>query len=311
MSAGDVSEWSQEPQQTQQGDQSVCSKCWTSLPRAAMFCSTCGHIQIRNSLIQESTTAEYDPRSRDYKPWREISRAAPNSWKDRNQMVLVRRREPWRPAMSQSRVYLKKGTGKPTLIPWSSPEKNSDVQGESAGGSEDARRRYERVSSKRILTFRGRLWCKSGDSYRKKKTIFTSDMIYGYVPKGTDYVGESEELTPPITLFPLGIYPLEGILSHDALAFSVHLTLLRRSFQSKYDHTLSVHWLRVGYEVERTDVSSTQAETEGHRQFSIVAYLPNCIAKCFGAAVQGTWVDLQYVRHPSLHFSLSHSPHID
>lgn len=213
--------------------------------------------------------------------------------------------------MSQSRVYLKKGTGKPTLIPWSSPEKNSDVQGESAGGSEDARRRYERVSSKRILTFRGRLWCKSGDSYRKKKTIFTSDMIYGYVPKGTDYVGESEELTPPITLFPLGIYPLEGILSQDALAFSVHLTLLRRSFQSKYDHTLSVHWLRVGYEVERTDVSSTQAETEGHRQFSIVAYLPNCIAKCFGAAVQGTWVDLQYVRHPSLHFSLSHSPHID
>jgi hypothetical protein len=286
----------------QQGNENVCSKCRINISPTAMFCSACGNIQIHNSLIQERTTAGYDPRGQDYKPWREISKPASNSWKDRNHLVLVRKREPWRPAMNQSRVYLKKGQGKPTQISWPSLEKNKDDLEESIGGGEDPRRRFERISSKRFLTYKGRLWSKSGDSYRKKKTIFTSDMIYGYVPKRSDFHEDSEELTPPpVILFPLGIYPLDWVSSPGTVSLSVHLTLLRRSFQSKYGHTLSAHWLRVGYEVERMPRSQSpseaevEAEEESHRQFFVVAYLPNCIAKCFGAAMQGTWVDLKYV----------------
>jgi ribosomal protein L40E len=287
-------------QEQQQGNGNVCSKCWANISPTAMFCSGCGNIQIHNSLIHQSTTASYDPRGQDYKPWREISKPASNSWKDRNQSVLVRKREPWRPAMNQSAVFLKKGKGKPTQIPWSSMEKSENSQGDSLRGSKDPRRRFDRISSKKFLMYKGRLWSKSGDVYRKKKTIFTSDMIYGYVPKRSEYNEDGEELVPPIILFPLGIYPLDWVSSHEAASFSVHLTLLRRSYQSKYNHTLSAHWLRVGYEYEvgaGPVGEGEDAEVERPRQFFVLTYLPNCIAKCFGAAMHGSWVDLKYVSH--------------
>jgi hypothetical protein len=277
-------------------ERAVCGKCWSSIPTSAMFCTGCGNIQIRNSLIIEKTTAAYDPRGKDYKPWREIGPVAPNSWKERNSTVLVRKRQPWRPAMNQSHVFLKKGKGKPSLVSWPDDESKEIV-------TKRERRLIERTSSKRIIAYRGRLWSKSGDVYRKKKTIFTPGMMYGYEPKAPQPVHEvANELPPPISLFPLGIYPLDW-LSTETWTCSVHLTLLRRSFQSKHHHTLATHWLRVGYSVERivAPCSSEGTEEEREHRFIVVDYLPNSIAKCLGAALQGSWVDLKYVsRHPHL-----------
>jgi hypothetical protein len=171
----------------------------------------------------------------------------------------------------------------------------------------EERRSLEKVSSKRILAYRGRLWSKAGDVYRKKKTIFNPDMIYGYEPKTPQpFPDLANQFPPAISLFPLGIYPLDWLCT-ETWTCSVHLTLLRRSFQSKHQHTLSTHWLRVGYDVERIAAPSSSEgdeEVESHR-FTIVAYLPNAIAKCLGAALQGSWVDLEYVSRPFPHSSLT------
>lgn len=273
-------------------EKELCARCWAEISKNALFCSTCGHIHINNNIIGTKTTADYDPGNKYRKPWKETVILGNNSWKDKDSKDSTPNYIPWKPVMNQSRVNVKKMKGKPSQIP-SPGDSTPSNELQAKGDQNNNRKQLERINSKRVVLFRGRLWSKSGDTYRKKKTIFNPDMIYGYEPKVNRYFNDesNEESIPPLSLYPLGIYSLDWVKTEKS-SINVHVTLLRRSFHSKYHHSLSAHWLRIGYEVESLD----KEKEEHERQFCALAYLPNCLAKCMGASIPGGWVDLKYVR---------------
>lgn len=283
-------------------EKDLCAKCWAEISPNALFCSSCGQVHINNQIIPTKTTAEYDPGNKQRKPWREPVPTANNSWKDKNIKDNIPNYIPWKPVMNQSKVYVKRVKGKPSRLPL--PEDCLDNSGSPAASkeTESARRQFERLNSKRVLLFRGRLWSKSGNSYRKKKTIFNPDMIYGYEPKLDRYEDDqsSKESIAPVSFFPLGIYSVDWVCDQER-SMCIHITLLRRSFRSKYNHNLSTFWLRIGCEIENPSIGEDNDGADQGREFCVLDYLPNCLAKCMGATMQGGWVDLKYVRH-NYHF---------
>eukprot|EP01031_Cornospumella_fuschlensis_P036990 gene36990-44878_t len=72
----------------------MCFFCLTSLPEVDTgFCPSCGSVLLQHSLVSTTTTASYDPMSKDYKPWREKPLL-----KRRNYKFFEGKLKPWFPA---------------------------------------------------------------------------------------------------------------------------------------------------------------------------------------------------------------------
>jgi hypothetical protein len=71
-----------------------CVHCKTAILDGASFCLNCGAANLKNSYIREKTTANYDPVSKDYKPWRESVHLHSRSKNLKN--ILPKNVEPWK-----------------------------------------------------------------------------------------------------------------------------------------------------------------------------------------------------------------------
>eukprot|EP00981_Chlorochromonas_danica_P000688 scaffold147_cov164-Ochromonas_danica.AAC.5 len=85
---------------------SYCLSCFSSLEcENASFCPQCGGVIITGSVVESSTTASYDPLSREWKPWREKPMIP-----KRNYRHFQGKPKPWFPSM---KVHFLKIQSKP------------------------------------------------------------------------------------------------------------------------------------------------------------------------------------------------------
>lgn len=77
-------------------DRLLCALCLTDLPKDAMgFCPRCGGaILSKGSVISGKSTANFDPSSRDFKPWRDRPLLP-----KRNYKLAQEKPQPWYPTM--------------------------------------------------------------------------------------------------------------------------------------------------------------------------------------------------------------------
>lgn len=74
----------------------VCSKCNRTISSESLFCPLCGHAVFKESVVYNSTTAEFDPSAPDRKPWRDKPLVPV-----RNYVIRNKTNQPWYPAMRQ------------------------------------------------------------------------------------------------------------------------------------------------------------------------------------------------------------------
>lgn len=139
-----------------------CKRCLKNLSHTSLFCSSCGAVQIHNSLIYEKTTANYDPGDRNVRPWREISVLASNHWsKYPNSRKVCVSAEPWRPNGAVKRHYAK---GCPPTIQSKIENSMSSSLTENVSATQDLKKplKIDRTG----VFYQGRLWKRAG--YKEK-----------------------------------------------------------------------------------------------------------------------------------------------
>lgn len=78
------------------------------------FCPFCGHVILNNSIIYDSTTANYDPLNREYKPWRDKPLVPVRKYVVRNSST-----KPWLctikpPSKAERKIIVEEKTEVPT-----------------------------------------------------------------------------------------------------------------------------------------------------------------------------------------------------
>ena len=89
-----------------------CIKCKSEVSQGDFFCSSCGTAQVENTIIYEKSTANWDPMSQFYKPWRD----EPLVEKKSDSKEVFRIKEPWRYTKRNANPMKKKKKGDKTAI---------------------------------------------------------------------------------------------------------------------------------------------------------------------------------------------------
>src|SRR5690349_13503222 len=85
----------------------LCFSCNASLPSSVHFCPNCGIATLQNSQFFEKSTANFDPHSRHYKPWRDLPLVPKRNYVVENNIKkvvdgkVVSVTMPWCPIMKQ------------------------------------------------------------------------------------------------------------------------------------------------------------------------------------------------------------------
>ena len=150
----------------------TCVNCKMKVSVKALFCGHCGQVQIKNDLIHGSSTSIYDPGDRTVRPWREPSIVAKNSWKKRNKNVQMRKREPWCPSMSNSRVNKKVVFGVPSVI-----ESSITDTKKTKLTAPERRKQYDQLRKCEVL-YRGRIWRRAGEKHKRKHALQSQPSMF-------------------------------------------------------------------------------------------------------------------------------------
>jgi len=284
-------------------DSGICSHCKESVSPTAMFCSQCGIVQIKNTLINQKSTSSFDPGSSTAKPWKEPAPLAKNSAAMRGRVSKVVHKEPWRPAMKQSKARANTLKGKPPSVPW--PSTTQEVESGSRlspNGPLAISQSYSKP-----IKYLGREWTKGGGVYKKKRAIFSKFMVLSPLVGGKQTFagvdGNTVETTTTDKIFPVGVYEADWLpMGYAEGMISVHIYLCERVSRSLYHQDVSTRWLRVGYVNDTSELQQMDKSSIG--EMVVLDYLPNAVAKCMGVAADD-WVDLKYI-DPTNEYMLEH-----
>ncbi len=152
----------------------VCRNCDNQVSPNGVFCSFCGLVQIRNEIIHQKSTANYDPGDKTIRPWRERNICAPNHWSKSIPTKSVNVKvQPWRPT---GNVRLRIVKGLPSSV------KDKIIQGLEKSISSDANKNRSDVYESDTL-YRGKVWRKAGYKPKGRKlgvanVLIASEVIF-------------------------------------------------------------------------------------------------------------------------------------
>lgn len=246
-----------------------CASCNASLAFGTFFCGKCGSAQLQtmllpgnklgHSVVQNSTTADYDPSNPDNKPWKETSHLKNRPTLPPKITLESKRAEtpppavPWKPTMKQMskkedielvkrRAIIKKAKGLPPKGGAKRTDRSNEITVVEKGVEKDidsiiadeiSQAGAGEVIKQKLVYYKNYAFKKRGEKARKVKVK----------PKEKQWDDSYHVLGEQTFVHPVAVYEAEWIATQ---GFTIHASLMVRCHGDKKDEHVMRYFLRVG-----------------------------------------------------------------
>ncbi len=251
-----------------------CFSCNTLLPKGVNFCPGCGVAAVHNILIEEKSTANFDPLSRNFKPWRDLPLVPKRTYKVDDKKAVAAKL-PWCPPMRQLRPRTKKIITKPVPAPSIVvPEK--PLEEEPIGCKDETPATEESIEAAPLIQF-----TPTGNESLSRQRLQLISLRFSWLFPVNCVV----EKASPIAVYDALWLPSTST-DPAATATVVNMSLVEHSTSATNRH----YWLRVGVLSSGDEDASAEGE-DGDRALQVLCYLSNEAARLMFARASD-WVDL-------------------